>query len=100
MPKCLENKKMYSIVIPAKVDKMISKIAKGDKENAIRILLTIDNLKTTNDPFAVKNCEKMSGYENVYRWKVGQHYRIIGEKIKDTLTLKLLEVTTRENAYK
>lgn len=42
----------------------------------------------------------MGGYENVYRWKVGQHYRIVGEKSKDTLTLKLLEVSTRENAYK
>ena len=99
MPKCL-GLKMYNILIPSKEDKMISKIAKGDKENAVRILFAIENLKNTNDPFALKNCEKMGGYENIYRWKVGQHYRIVGEKIKDTLTLKLLEVSTRENAYK
>ena len=35
---------MYNISIPAKVDKMINKIAKGDKENAIRILFAIENL--------------------------------------------------------
>lgn len=99
MQKCLELK-MYNISIPAKVDKMINKIAKGDKENAIRILFAIENLKNANDPFSLKNCEKMVGYENHYRWKVGQHYRIIGEKIKATLTLKLIEVSTRENAYK
>ena len=89
---------MYNILIPSKVDKMISKIAKG--ENAVRILFAIENLKNANNPFALKNCEKMGGYENVYSWKVGQHYRIVGEKSKDTLTLKLLEVSTRENAYK
>ena len=65
MPKCLRLK-MYNILIPSKVDKMISKIAKGDKENAVRILFAIENLKNANDPFALKNCEK----------------------IKDTLTLK------------
>ena len=91
---------MYNLIIPRKVDKMISKISKGDKENAVRILFAIENLKNANDPFTLKNCEKMGGYENIYRWKVGQHYRIVGEKIKDTLTLKLLEVSTRENAYK
>ena len=36
---------MYNILIPSKVDKMISKIAKGDKENAVRILFAIENLK-------------------------------------------------------
>ena len=44
MPKCLRLK-MYNILIPSKVDKMISKIAKGDKENAVRILFAIENLK-------------------------------------------------------
>ena len=52
---------MYNILIPSKVDKMISKIAKGDKENAVRILFAIENLKNANDPFALKNCEKMGG---------------------------------------
>ena len=35
---------MYNILIPSKVDKMISKIAKGDKENAVRILFAIEHL--------------------------------------------------------
>lgn len=70
---------MYSIIIPSKIDKMIITIAKGDKKNALRILFTIEKLKNANDPFAVENCEKMSGYENIYRWKTG-NYRIIGEK--------------------
>ncbi len=58
MPKCL-GLKMYNILIPSKVDKMISKIAKG--ENAVRILFAIENLKNANDSFALKNCEKMGG---------------------------------------
>ena len=44
MPKC-SRLKMYNILIPSKVDKMIRKIAKGDKENALRILFAIENLK-------------------------------------------------------
>ena len=91
---------MYNILIPSKVDKMISKIAKGDKENAVRILFAIENLKNANNPFCAEKLQKNGSYENIYLWKVGQHYRIVGEKIKDTLTLKLLEVSTRENAYK
>ena len=91
---------MYNILIPSKVDKMISKIAKGDKENAVRILFAIENLKNANNPFCAEKLQKNGGYENIYLWKVGQHYRIVGEKIKDTLTLKLLEVSTRENTYK
>ncbi len=52
---------MYSVVIPAKVDKMIAKIHKGDKQNAMRILFTTEKLKNANDPFILKNCEKMQG---------------------------------------
>ena len=51
---------MYNILIPSKVDKMISKIAKGDKENAVRILFAIENLKKMPITlFALKNCKKM-----------------------------------------
>lgn len=99
MLKCLVLT-MYNVLIPNKVDKMITKIGKSDKENLTRILFTIENLKNAQDPFALKNCKKMEGYENIYRWKVGQNYRIIGEKIKETLTLKLIKVSTRESAYK
>lgn len=90
---------MYNILIPKIIAKYLNKIAKDDKENAIRILFVIENLENANDPFLLKNCEKMGGYENIYCWKVGQHYRIIGEKIKDTLTLRFIENLKEENKY-
>ena len=62
---------MYNILIPSKVDKMISKIAKGDKENAVRILFAIENLKNANDPFALKNCEKMGAMKMFIAGKWG-----------------------------
>ena len=42
----------------------------------------------------------MEGYENRWKWYVGIHYRVIGEKHDDILTIEVIEITTRENAYK
>ncbi|MCZ6168367.1 type II toxin-antitoxin system RelE family toxin [Campylobacter ureolyticus] len=92
--------KMYEIIIPNKVDKMIKSIQKGDRQNAIRILFAIENLRNSNDPFSLKNCKKLENFENIYRWKVGQDYRIIGKKIKEVLVLELIKVSKREDAYK
>lgn len=86
---------MYEIIISNKVDKMIKSIQKGDRQNAIRILFAIENLRNSNDPFSLKNCKKLENFENIYRWKVGQDYRIIGKKIKE-----VIKVSKREDAYK
>ena len=52
------------------------------------------------NPFALKNCGKIEGYENRWKWYVKIHYRVIGEKHDDILTIEVIEITTRENAYK
>ena len=44
------------------------------------------------------NCKKLQGYEKHYRWKV-KDYRIIGIVENDILTIEIIKITTRENAY-
>ena len=55
MPKCL-GLKMYNILIPSKVDKRKSKMAKGNKEKQVRIFLRMKIQKMAKTPFGRKNC--------------------------------------------
>ena len=91
---------MYKIRLVKKADKQLIKIKTGDKKSAERIVIFLEELEKIKNPFALKNCGKMEGYENRWKWYVGIHYRVIGEKHDDILTIEVIEITTRENAYK
>lgn len=91
---------MYKIKLKKSADKQLEKITKGDKISALKIRTFLNELEKEKDPFTLKNALKMSGYENRYRWKIGLHYRIIGIKEDEILTIEIIEITSRENAYK
>ena len=91
---------MYKINLKNKAEKGLIKIEKGDKKSALKIRTFLRELEKIENPFALKNCGKMEGYENRWKWYVGIHYRVIGEKHDDILTIEVIEITTRENAYR
>ncbi|MCD6372967.1 MAG: type II toxin-antitoxin system RelE/ParE family toxin [Thermococcus sp.] len=49
-------------------------------------------------PLAHLDVQKLKGYENVYRLRVGQ-YRVIFEYLKEDRVVKILKVGKRENVY-
>ena len=88
-----------NVEIKPSVDKKISKIAKGDLKAAIKIRSFLRELANEPNPFALANALKMQGYENRWRYKIA-HYRIIAAYHKDIITIEIIEITSRENAYK
>ena len=87
------------IILPKSVDKYLSKQFKGDPKNIHLIRLFLDTkLATAENPTQLSNCKKLQGYEKHYRWKV-KDYRIIGIVENDILTIEIIKITTRENAY-
>ncbi|NJE31271.1 type II toxin-antitoxin system RelE/ParE family toxin [Thermococcus sp. 18S1] len=49
-------------------------------------------------PLAHLDVQKLKGYGNVYRLRVGQ-YRVIFEYLKEDRVVKILKVGKRENVY-
>lgn len=60
------------------------------------ILLVEDSNKLSD----VKGLIKLAGQEDSYRIHVTYHYVIVFEWNKETQTITMLEISTRENAYK
>lgn len=61
--------------------------------------LFLDRLKDEKQPQLLKNVRKMKGYDERYRWRVG-NYRVIG-LIKDKeLIIEIIKIATRQRAYK
>ena len=88
------------IILPKSVDKYLSKQFKGDPKNIHLIRLFLDTkLATSENPTILPNCKKLQGYEKHYSWKI-KDYRSIGIVENDILTIEIIKITTRENAYK
>lgn len=90
---------MYKIVIKRSADKQLDKISKGDLRAALKIRTFLKELEKVENPFATNNAEKMQGYDNRWRWRVGIHYRIIGLKQDEILTIEIIEISSQEKAY-
>ncbi len=90
------------VEIPKKVDKWLDKQAKGDKNIGL-VRLFLKQLGQEQNPTALKNAKKLQGrynkIGNYWRWKI-KNYRIIGDVDSATITIHIIEITTRENAYK
>ena len=80
-------------------DKELTKLSKSDLKIALKIRTFLRELETRENPFATNNVEKMQGYENRWRWRVGIHYRVIGLKQDEILTIEIIEILLREGAY-
>jgi hypothetical protein len=90
---------MYKIALKHSADKELTKISKSDPKIALKIRTFLRELETRENPFATNNVEKMQGYENRWRWRVGIHYRVIGLKQDEILTIEIIEISSREDAY-
>lgn len=90
---------MYKIALKRSADKELTKISKSDPKIALKIRTFLRELETRENPFATNNVEKMQGYENRWRWRVGIHYRVIGLKQDEILTIEIIEISSREGTY-
>ena len=90
---------MYKIALKRSADKELTKIWESDLKIALKIRTFLRELETRENPFATNNVEKMQGYENRWRWRVGIHYRVIGLKQDEILTIEIIEILLREGAY-
>ena len=90
---------MYKIALKRSVDEELTKISKSDPKIALKIRTFLRELETRENPFATNNVEKMQGYGNRWRWRVGIHYRVIGLKQDEILTIEIIEISSREGAY-
>ena len=91
--------KMYKIALKRSADKELAKISKSDPKVGLKIRTFLRELEARQNPFATNNVEKMQGYENRWRWRVGIHYRVIGLKQDEILTIEIIEISSREGAY-
>lgn len=90
---------MYKIALKRSADKELAKISKSGPKIALKIRTFLRELETRENPFATNNVEKMQGYENRWRWRVGIYYRIIGLKQDEILTIEIIEISSREGTY-
>lgn len=82
----------------------MQKQQKGDPKGIDKVKQFLEiYLQTAENPTTLKNAKKMQGnyqkYGNIWRWRVGD-YRIIGDVKNEILEIQLIEISTREEAYK
>ena len=87
------------VVLTNSAIKELEKIAKANAKFASMIRRFLGELAKAKRPKSLPNGEKMKGYDDRYRWRVG-NYRVIG-LIKDKeLIIEIIKISTREGAYK
>ncbi len=87
------------VVLTNSAIKELEKIAKANAKFALMIRRFLGELANVKQPKSLPNGEKMKGYDDRYRWRVG-NYRVIG-LIKDKeLIIEIIKISTREGAYK
>lgn len=87
------------VILANKHNKFLKKQAKGDFNGIAKVRLFLSTLETMANPTNLSNCKKMQGYsKNIWRWRVG-NYRIVAEVKDQELVIKIIEISTRENAY-
>ena len=83
----------YRIEVSATAEKQIRKLGKKDQ---IAVLRGIRQLSTEPRP---PNSRKMSGYDDVYRIRVGQ-YRVLYSVENKKLVIIILKVGRRRDVYR
>lgn len=84
------------IVIPYKVDKYLSKQSNGDPKGVRKIRKFLKKfLESSENPTLLPNCKKCKALKMFG----GDVLEIIAEVMNEELTIKIIEITTRENAY-
>jgi mRNA interferase RelE/StbE len=83
----------WQVIIHRKVEKILKRL---DGDTLERIRRAIRGLATEPRPAGVK---KLTGYDNLYRARVGD-WRIIYAIEDDKLIVLVLEISTRGGAYR
>lgn len=87
------------IIINKKADKELLKIFQGNKNYGFKIQAFINEvLSNSENPIALPNAKKLQGLKNHYRWRVGD-YRIIGVVENKILTIEIIKIAHRQEAY-
>ena len=91
---------MYNIILTKSVNKSIERLETSNPQIAKRITVFLKEvLSKIENPKNLKNATKLKGYDNKYRWRIGD-YRIIGIIKDDILTIEIIKISTRQGAYK
>ena len=87
------------VIVRQSAEKQLAKINKADYKSAQKIKIFLRALAQTKQPKSLPNGEKMKGYDDRYRWRVG-NYRVIGIVKDKELIIEIIKISTREGAYK
>jgi len=83
----------YRIEISATAERQLKKIRREDK---VRILRSISLLASDPRP---SGCRKMSGYDDIYRLRIGD-YRVIYEVDGRRIIVVILKIGHRREVYR
>lgn len=87
------------ILITKKASKELERIYKGNKKDGFKIQLFLDEvLAKTENAISLQNAKKLQGYEKHYRWRIGD-YRIIGIVENEILSIEIIKIAHRKEAY-
>ena len=83
----------YRVEITRSAEKRLRKLARPDQERVARAMLRLGD-----DPFP-RGTRKISGYDDVFRVRVGR-YRILYSVSGATLVVLILKVGQRKDVYR
>jgi mRNA interferase RelE/StbE len=83
----------YKIEVSATAERQLKKIR---REDTIRILRSISLLAGEPRP---SGCRKLSGYDDIYRIRIG-HYRVIYEIDGKRIIIVILKIGHRREVYR
>ena len=90
---------MWQVDYEPSVNKALKKLQKCEAKISKRILTLIEEFKYTDDPRGHPNAMKIVGFDNRYRWRVGD-YRIIGDVFDDRVVIIIIKIAHRKDVYK
>ena len=83
----------YKIEISRTAEKQLKKLSKDDQKRVVAAILDL-----AEDPLP-KGSRKLTGYEDVYRIRVG-HFRILYSCAARTLIVIVLKIGRRKDVYR
>ena len=83
---------MYKVVLTKSDEKELLKIPKVYSQNIVKHLVELINNPRPN------GCKKLSGYEDIYRIRVGI-YRIVYRIEDDVLYIEVIKIAHRKDVY-
>lgn len=90
---------IYKVIITKKALKQLEKIENSSPKNAEKIVVLINLIKSTDEPYLKWDCKKLKAYSsNTYRWRIGD-YRVIGIVKNNELIIEIIKIAHRQEAY-